>query len=452
MREVEGELRPPPMCLEDVDRVLRGFKTAVNAHLGVHRRRTAQEFLGCYNGRRQGVYARAVESLETVPVHRRDFEINNAFVKAEKINFTSKGDPAPRVIQPRNPRYNVEVGRYLKFLEHPVYQAIERVFGSPTVMKGYNAAQTAEVILTKWGSFRDPVAVGLDASRFDQHVRPEMLRWEHSLYLDCFIGQERDHLAWLLEGQIWNRCTLRASDGVIKYSVHGSRMSGDMNTALGNCVIMCGLLWGLQQKLGFHMTFVNNGDDCVAFMEREHLAAFQAAVQDYFLRFGFTMKVEEPAFIPEQIEFCQARPVYDGAGWTMVRNVHTILSKDGVCTVKDYAFTTLARSWLGSVGECGLAMYGGMPVLQAFYQAFLRNGCTDRDLAIVAETGMAHLARGMHRSCGVVGDETRVSFWRAFGITPTQQREIEEYLSTVVVTHTSTPCIRGTPPRGTVPL
>lgn len=136
----------------------------------------------------------------------------------------------------------------------------------------------------------------------------------------------------------------------------------------------------------------------------------------------------------------------------MVRNVHTVLSKDGVCTVKDYAFTALARSWLGSVGECGLAMYGGMPVLQAFYQAFLRNGCTDRDLAIVAETGMAHLARGMHRLCGAVGDEARVSFWRAFGITPTQQREIEEYFSTVVVTHTSTPCIRGTPPRGTVPL
>lgn len=452
LREVGGELRPPPPCVADVESTLKGFRAGVLAHLGVHRRRTVQQFVDSYNGRRQGVYARAALSLETTPVHRGDFRIDNAFVKAEKINFTSKGDPAPRVIQPRNPRYNVEVGRYLKFLEHPVYEAIGEVMGSPTVMKGYNAAQTAGVLRSKWDRFSKPVAIGLDASRFDQHVRPTMLEWEHSVYIACFRGAEAEHLAWLLKGQVNNVCTLRACDGVIKYRVHGSRMSGDMNTALGNCLIMCALLWRLRTELGFHIEFVNNGDDCVAIMEEGHTSAFRKRVSAFFLDYGFTMKVEEPAFQFEQIEFCQAHPVFCDGTWLMVRNVHTILSKDGVCVVKDYATGAMARAWLGAVGECGLAMYGGVPVLQEFYLAFQRHGTVDREVAVVAETGMAHLARGMHREVAVVGDEARVSFWRAFDVSPTQQRELEEHLCGVSVLTPSTPCIRGIPPRGTIPF
>jgi hypothetical protein len=69
------------------------------------------------------------------------------FVKAEKINWSTKPDPAPRVIQPRDPRYNVEVGRFLLPLEHKVYDKIDELFGSPTIMSKYNSVQQAEVIV-----------------------------------------------------------------------------------------------------------------------------------------------------------------------------------------------------------------------------------------------------------------------------------------------------------------
>ena len=69
-----------------------------------------------YTGRKQKMYKQAEESLLVRAVEKADAEVKT-FVKAEKINFTAKGDPAPRVIQPRSPRYNASVGRYLKPFE-----------------------------------------------------------------------------------------------------------------------------------------------------------------------------------------------------------------------------------------------------------------------------------------------------------------------------------------------
>lgn len=451
LREHNGALVPPPPCVADVGVTLGEFKAKLNALLGVHRRWSVAQFIGCYHGRRQQVYERAAASLETTPVHRGDFKVMNAFVKAEKINFTSKPDPAPRVIQPRNPRYNVEVGRYLKGLEHHVYEAIGSIMGGPTVMKGYNAEEVAQHIAAAWESIPDPVAVGLDASRFDQHVRPAMLEWEHSVYLDCFRGQERDHLAWLLRGQVHNECVMRVSDGVAHYRVHGSRMSGDMNTALGNCLVMCAMVWHLLRKLGIRGRLFNNGDDCVVIMSRTHLAAFQRECVRHFLDYGFTMKVEDPAFMMEQIEFCQARPVFDGQRWLMVRVPHTCVSKDATCVVKDYGWGEAARSWLGAVGECGMAMTGGIPVMSEYYSTFACAGKPGARLAVVTETGMAMLSKGLHRNGYHITDAARVSFWRAFGLSPTHQRELEDRFRRISIVVPEHPCICRIPPAGAIP-
>lgn len=84
------------------------------------------------------MYEQAVASLRDVPVNRGDAMLKT-FVKAEKINFTAKPDPAPRIIQPRSPRYNVELGRYVKVVEKHLYKAVARVFHEVTICKGLNA-------------------------------------------------------------------------------------------------------------------------------------------------------------------------------------------------------------------------------------------------------------------------------------------------------------------------
>jgi len=387
-------------------------------------------------------YERAVKSLEERPLTTDDFGVKKAFVKAEKINFTAKPDPAPRVIQPRDPRYNVEVGVYLRPLEHSIYHAIAEVYGGPTVMKGYSAEGVAQQMRGMWDSFRDPVAIGLDASRFDQHVRPEMLEWEHSVYTGCFDKATAARLRWLLRGQIRNKCYLQATDGRAKYRVDGSRMSGDMNTALGNCLIMCALVWTLSQERHTNVRLANNGDDCVVFLERADLERFRRGLGDWFLRYGFKMKVEAPVSVFEQIEFCQAHPVWDGASWVMVRDPRTTLSKDACCVVKDYGWGPAAQKWLHAVGECGTAMTGGIPVVQEQYQAYLRHGQVCKTpIAVVAETGMAMLSRGCARVYREPTEAARVSFYLAFGVMPSQQVAYEQRLQLVAFPVPESPCI-----------
>jgi hypothetical protein len=408
--------------------------------IGEHRPISRGAFLEYYSGRRRLCYERAVASLEERPLTEDDFGVKKAFVKAEKINFTAKPDPAPRVIQPRDPRYNVEVGVYLRPLEHHVYRAIAEVMGGPTVMKGYNAEQVATHMRNMWDSFADPVAVGLDASRFDQHVRAEMLQWEHAVYAECF-SEGRERLEWLLRGQINNRGYLQANEGRIKYQVHGSRMSGDMNTALGNCLIMCALVSTLATERGLTIRLANNGDDCVVIMERQQLRAFTFGLKEWFLQFGFTMKVEQAVDRFERIEFCQAHPIFDGVGWVMVRNYNVAMSKDACCVVKDYGWGPAARSWLAAVGECGLAMSGGIPVLQEYYQAFRRSGSSAKIISIVQETGMAYLARGLARGVREPTFDARVSFYGGFGLLPSSQETLEEMLRSVTVPVPNSPCI-----------
>lgn len=448
-----GELIPPPPCAAEPMKTLRGFATAVGRFVGVHRRISAQEFLGYYHGRRRQCYERAVASLDSAPITVRDFGVRNAFVKAEKTNFTAKPDPAPRIIQPRDPRYNVEVGRYLRHLEHPIYDAIASIYGGPTVMKGYTAAGVAGNLREMWGQFSTPVAIGLDASRFDQHVRPQMLEWEHSVYVGCYAGRDAEHLAWLLRGQIHNRCTMRCQDGVAKYTVDGSRMSGDMNTALGNCLIMTALVHRLAAERGVRVRLANNGDDCVVIMEHRDLHRFSDGLREWFKAYGFNMKVEDPVLVFERIEFCQAHPVFDGESWIMVRNPQTCMSKDGCCVVKDYGWGSAARSWLAAVGECGMSMCGGIPVLQHYYQAFIDNGSkVVKDLSVVRETGMYMLSKGLTRQFGDITDDARVSFYFAFGISPTHQRELESRLTGVVFDCGTSPCIAPHGAHGLIPI
>lgn len=426
--EKDGVLAPPPRPATGVfEERLATFVRLLRRKLPHPTPFSNDQFVGAYDGRRRTVYANAVESLLARGVAPKDAFLST-FVKAEKINFTSKPDPAPRVIQPRDPRYNVCVGKYIKPIEHGVYEAIGEVYGGPTVMKGFNAHDTAKYIRDMWEEFTDPVAVGLDASRFDQHVSADALRWEHMVYGLCYHGMDRAELLRLLQWQLTNKGYGRASDGSVKYTVHGNRMSGDMNTALGNCLIMCAMVWAYSQLRGVRVRLADNGDDCSVIMERKDLARWMAGLKEWFTEMGFTMKVEEPVFVFEQIEFCQTHPVWDGARWVMVRNLYQTLAKDAH-SMLPLDQRTMALGYCTAVGECGMALTGGVPVFQDYYSALLRAGGGVRiGQHPGLESGFARLARGMSRHFAVPTPEARVSFWKAFGVTPDEQEGLEWYL------------------------
>jgi len=247
-----------------------------------------EEYPGLYVGRKRGIYERAYTSLMVRAIGVRDAWVNT-FVKAEKVNFDKKIDPAPRVIQPRSPRYNLEVGRYLKLYEKELFRGFERVWGYPVVLKGMNSHEVGMWMSRHWEHFDCPVAVGLDATRFDQHVSKHALKWEHSVYNAAFQSKElRKLLAW----QIHNHGVARLDGYRVDYDIEGCRMSGDINTGLGNCLLMSAMVISYCEHTGLKFRLANNGDDCVLFVEKTDLHLL-AGIDAWMLDFGFTLTREE---------------------------------------------------------------------------------------------------------------------------------------------------------------
>jgi hypothetical protein len=389
------------------------------------------KFPELYSGRKREIYTLAAASL-----FNRDFEAGDAkvkaFVKAEKINFTSKLDPAPRLIQPRDARYGVELGRYIKPLEKRIVKSVNKVFNSPTIFKGLNAEESGNALKTKWNRFVHPVAVGLDAKRFDQHVHCAALQFEHNIYKNCFYHQKhRRELAMLLSFQLETKGTGYCTNGKVRYRKAGGRCSGDMNTGLGNCIIMCGLIHAYCESLGLtSFELANNGDDCVVIMETSDLEMFQKSLYDWFYKMGFRMTVETPVYVFEEIEFCQTHPVFDGQNYVMVRNVRTGIAKDCVSTVYNDTMNSL-YAYYRILGQAGIHLTGGIPVWQEFYLALTKTLPKTKDggVPLQLESGMMNLALRMDRKVRPPSDEARYSFWLAFGITPDEQILLEHHYS-----------------------
>lgn len=391
---------------------------------------TEAEFLSTFSGRRLTVYSCAVATLACLPVHRGDAD-SKGFLKAEKINFSAKEDPAPRLIHPRDPRYNVEVGRYIKRIEHDVYHGIDAMWGHRTVLKGYNARRVAGILRQKWDMFDQPVSIGLDASRFDQHVSVDALKWEHERYLGWFRGHDREILRELLSWQLGTKCWSRADDGSVRYYVDGMRFSGDMNTGLGNCLLMSALVHAWCRKRGVKAALGNNGDDCALILSGRQVAQLDlVAMCAWFGKLGFTLKVEGITDVFEGIEFCQSHPVVSGSGYVMARKHGVAMAKDCI-SLKPLDNQSVFNKWRRAVGLSGLALASGVPVQQSFYLAFMR-GAGDVALSDpTLETGMARLAVGLESRTSDVTPEARYSYWLAFGISPDEQVALEAELDCV---------------------
>lgn len=247
-------------------------------------------------------------------------------------------------------------------------------------------------------------------------------------------------------------------------------MSGDMNTSLGNKLIMCGLLYSYFVNVcGFvvrkDFNIVDNGDDCVVILSKRAYALYnkninetevirRLAVQDpdnwqrvyivyaldwewdevrgyvvkrapkkhlaideWFKTMGFTLKVEGLVTKFNHIEFCQTQPCKIDGKWVMVRGLKA-LAKDAYCLKP----LQVLKKWMAQVKGGGLATYGSVPIYSAYYKSMPGVGSSKREL--LYGTGMYYLSDGMS-SGQEVTLENRVEFWETFGVTPREQEVIE---------------------------
>lgn len=437
MVEVNKQLQPTPKPNPGAFRQLSRFQRALQPFLPQTTRLTYQGFLGFYSGRKLERYTKAVESLEVLPVREKDAWLST-FVKAEKLNLTAKPDPAPRVIQPRDARYNVEVGRYLRHSEEYLFRAIDKLFGGRTIFKGISADEAGMEMKKIWDTFKDPVGIGMDASRFDQHISRDALEFEHKMWLSMFPQNQRPMLRKLLSWQIHNKGLARCPDGEIRYKIEGCRMSGDMNTSSGNCYIMCSTVWNWCTKLGIkHFRLANNGDDCMLFVERGDEGRVRDGLIEYYRRLGFTMKVEPTVDVLEQVEFCQTRPVLVNGAYRMIRNLHHSLSKDLHC-LNDIRSEKAMREWVHAVGVGGRCLNDGVPVMKQFFKQFplYKEFAVGSDIAEHYREDWKYKFNRTETFQDLLPTaESRFSFWLAFGILPDEQVALEQGFKPLKTNH-----------------
>lgn len=424
---------PPVTSKTHIYATLKNFRNMLIKKIGkVDAKLTPEQFVSMFRGRKAAIYAAAmIKHHETGVLKRHATSI--AFVKCEKVN----PNKAPRCIQPRDAVYNIGVGCYLKHIEHRIYLAIARVFNDKdVVIKGFDVHEIGNIVNRKWQHFNRPVALGLDAVKFDMHVSAEMLSWEHSIYKILYDNDKE--LVRLLSYQINNQGRGYCDDGKLKYSVLGRRFSGDMNTALGNCIIMCAMVWSYAQMKGIDIKFINNGDDCVVFMEQENLDTFTTGLDEWFFQMGFRMTVEPPVYELERIEFCQMHPIPVTNGVVMVRNIDTAREKDSICLVP-LPNATAMRKWLWAIGECGLALCSGIPIMQSMYMCYMRNGIESNTAsAVQLQSGAAMLRKSLLSKQSNISDEARVGVFSAWGYTPDEQIDLEHYYDNLSLEYTNT--------------
>jgi hypothetical protein len=438
----DGVMMPPPSPIPGVFSArLAGIRERIGKLVVKTPRFTPIQFLDTYSGRRRTIYEQAFASLARTPVQRRDASIN-AFVKCEKILEKPGKELVPRLIQPRHPRYNASVGVYIKPIEGQMYKILRKMTQCklPVVLKGLNAKQSGEVFKAKWDRFRNPVAVGFDANRFDQHVSKQALEWEHSVYELFYDGVDKAELQRLLTWQVKNFGRVSAPDGFLTYRVTGCRMSGDMNTSLGNCLIMVSLVFHIVETLGIKVwELANNGDDCVLIVEEQDLRLLEEVPQ-MLLDFGFSVTMEPPVRELESVEFCQTHPVECADGWRMVRNLEATLSKDAT-TMLPVEVGDGLRAYFKAIGDCGLALTYGVPVFQEYYSMLIRSGVESNVTKATSwDCGMVRLATGMAAMDLEITPAVRVSFWKAFGVAPDAQLALEKAYAetTLMITGLST--------------
>lgn len=432
--------RPTP----DPDASFAPFLDAYRSIASPTARLTPEEFLRSRPGRLRRVYDLAVDRNRTDWFDLHKESITQGFVKVEKTQwpcgnalFPEEGTskfPVPRLINPRTPRFNSMLGPYTIACEHNVYDNIGHMFGKPCIAKGLNFTQRAALLREMWDEFVDPVFVGQDASRFDQHTGELALSLDHAVIQTHFPGDTT--LAWLLRQQKKNVMYGRCLDGEIRADLQAMRMSGDMNTALGNCVISSALLWQWLKKCNVRAYAIVDGDDAGCIMERKDFQRYMEGAREYFLSFGYNMVIEDPVDVFERIQFCQTQPVWVGDGWRMVRNPKRALNNDysGYQQMKDPRYVS---GLLYAIGSAGLSLASGVPVLQEFYKMGMRLGKHAPRSSKMIELQLSGLQYAANkegkRKEAPVTDDTRASFALAFGIPPHVQVALEQHLASVQV-------------------
>jgi len=378
-----------------------------------------------YKGPMRVKYAEAAASLVTDELCEDDLKLRG-FLKAEKFNPWAK-IAKPRLINPRSPRFNLRLARFLKPLECALWSRWTYGRGIPptrVIGKGLNQEGRANLIRRKMEQIGNCTVFEVDGKAFEAHVSRGQLDLEHGVYKAAFPRDKE--LTWLLSAQ---RSLKGKTSGGIRYEREGCRASGDYNTGLGNSLLMA-VFVGATIKIAnlSKATYLVDGDNALLFVLTSEAAEFRGRFAPIMSSIcGHEMTVEKPAVYPEGAVFGQSRPVETGRGWTMVRDVWKVLSGAFV-GYRHYQDRVFAPRLIRAVAKAELALARGVPVLDAFFSECVRLTEGIRDLKDPSIFLEGHLLNVVDAGPTRVTSAARWSFNKAFGIGEGAQVALERRL------------------------
>lgn len=387
-----------------------------------------------YGSAKKRKYLRAAAVLDRDGICADVFSRLSMFVKAEKTNYSKGGSCAkPRVILARHPEYNLELGRHIQPLEHALYGIKgwrdQHVPPSRLIAKGLTWHQRASLISDKMSHFREPCVISVDAASFDQHVTSGPLALEHAFWKR--LSTSPQEVERLLNMQLKSKGQSRHG---VRFKIGARRCTGDPNTGCGNVLLMVAMVRAYMSGLGLsRWDLLDDGDDCLLFMEYSEHMVVKNTIVSHFLTFGQDLKVEPPVRDYSLITFCRSRPVFANGEYRLSRGWAATLS--GIASShKHFANVKERLAVMRCIAEAECLISMGTPIVQAVARAMVA------DLAGVkpakrVETGVlailkaAGIARGTRLPPPAeITAKSRASFEAAWGISPEEQVSLEKRL------------------------
>lgn len=384
-----------------------------------------------YSGSLRRRYIEAARSLESDGLSGFHDYFLRAFLKSEKNRSPGKM-AKPRLIFPRSPRFNLELASRLKPFEHWIWGRLTGKIlgcgdGSRLVAKGLNPVARANLIIRKFNAIPQCVCFEIDGAAFEAHVGPAQLAGEAATYRAAFPGDRR--LRWLLRCQ--SELLGEVSDA--KFRRPGGRASGDYNTGMGNSLVFVVECASALRSLGVHYDMLADGDNALLFVSQRDVDYVVSRLPGLITQSsGHEITLERPTSVLEQIRFGGSAPVFLGQelGWRMVRDWNRVLSG---------AFSShihlnepkFAKRWMKGVAMCEMSLARGVPVLQAWAVGALRalGGQKVAKEAFYRDYFALGATMVGSDSATTVSCEARLSFERAFGLSPDLQVAFEQSLS-----------------------
>jgi hypothetical protein len=199
---------------------------------------------------------------------------------------------------------------------------------------------------------------------------------------------------------------------------------------------MCLIVFSDRLKVKFDM--LDDGDDCLMLFEYDDWISIESRVQEEFLDLGMEIKVEAVAQEIENADFCQSNPIYLGdLGWKYVRNWQKVVSFGLSGISKSFKNPYSRPALVNTIGMGELILNYGVPILQEYALSLMRNAGTskvidDPDSGLIIRVNRELKAFNLKKLTKIdpapITSEARMSFWKAFGVNPTEQQRIEDEL------------------------